>query len=91
MTIVNLTAHRVMSRWGETENWMGRGWAVVPPELEEAALTSDGLLELTVDQRGNVTDLVPLPRPAPPDPEPTLEERLRADVDYLAVMMGVEL
>ena len=26
-----------------------------------------------------------------PEPEPALEERNRADIDYLAVMMGVEL
>lgn len=33
---------------------------------------------------------VPEPEPAP-EPEPTEAERLRADLDYLAVMTGVEL
>ena len=27
----------------------------------------------------------------PPEPEPTAEDRLRADVDYIAAMTGVEL
>lgn len=41
-----------------------------------------------------VTDMMPgiVPEPEPePEPEPTLDERNRADIDYLAVMMGVEL
>ena len=41
-----------------------------------------------------VTSMTPgiVPEPAPePVPEPTMEERNRADIDYLAVMMGVEL
>ena len=41
-----------------------------------------------------VTEMTPgiVPEPVPePEPEPTLDERNRADIDYLAVMMGVEL
>lgn len=36
----------------------------------------------------------PAPEPSPVDatpPEPTAEERNRADIDYLALMMGVDL
>ena len=50
---------------------------------------------------GNVADYLyrdgkyvydPLPDPEPvPDPEPTELERLRADVDYIAMETGVEL
>ena len=41
-----------------------------------------------------VTEMTPgiVPEPVPePEPEPTMEERNRADIDYLAIMMGVEL
>ena len=31
------------------------------------------------------------PEPEPHKPEPTLEEKNRADIDYLAIMTGVDL
>ena len=45
-------------------------------------------------QDGVLVGLTPgqMPEREPaPEPEPTAEERLRADVDYLAIMTGVEL
>lgn len=44
--------------------------------------------------RMTVTNMIPgiVPEPEPePEPEPALDERNRADIDYLAVMMGVNL
>ena len=47
---------------------------------------SDGVLTLT-----NVPEPEPVEEPEPVDPEPTEVEKLRADVDYIAIMTGVEL
>lgn len=49
---------------------------------------------------GNISDYLyvdgeyvyePLPEPEPVEQEPTAEEQLRADVDYIAAMTGIEL
>ena len=42
-------------------------------------------------EEGRLVDVVPGQRPEEAAPEPTAEERLRADVDFLAAVTGVEL
>ena len=62
-----------------------------PPEREVWACL--GWCDLTIEG-GKLTGITPgaIPEPEPaPEPEPTAEEQLRADLDYLAVMTGVEL
>lgn len=40
---------------------------------------------------GALVDITPTARPPEPEPEPTQAEQLRADVDFIAAMTGVEL
>lgn len=91
MTIINTSTHAVEWQDAATENWMGEGWVVVPPELEAAAQDCGGFCELTFDKQGALVGLTPTEKPALPDPEPTPAERLRADVDFLAALQGVSL
>lgn len=82
--------HGLQSQSHRTECWL-EGWVAVPEELAEAAWACGGYCELTLDEEGNLTGLTPTQRPEAPEPEPTAEERLRADVDYLAALQGVSL
>lgn len=94
MTVIERTAgaggaHGLQSQSHRTECWL-EGWIAVPEHLIEAAWASGGYCDLTVEV-GVLTGLTPTLRPAQPEPEPTAEERLRADVDFLAAMAGVSL
>ena len=70
------------------------GWAVIPngmatdnfPFGEVVAEEIDGVMTVTSWVAGEI----PEPEPAPAE-EPTEMEQLRADVDYIAMEMGVEL
>lgn len=69
------------------------GWAVIPDSMilenfpfgEVAAEEIDGVMTVTSWVAGE------FPATEEVEPEPTEIERLRADVDYIAVMTGVEL
>ena len=94
LTIIELQAredggHGVQSQSHRTECWL-EGWVAVPEELAPSVWDCGGYCELTVTD-GALTAVTPKDRPAPPEPEPTQVERLRADVDFLAVMGGVAL
>lgn len=75
------------------------GWAVIPDgiEMENFPFGDVEVEEQDVDGIGVVpvvTKWIPgiLPEPEPePMVEPSEMERLRADLDYLAIMAGVEL
>ncbi len=45
---------------------------------------------LTIED-GVITAVTPTEPPSPEVPEPTLEERNRADIDFIAIMTGVTL
>jgi len=66
------------------------GWIAVPPELVETAWNCRGYCDLNI-QDGVLVGLIPKDPPPLPEPPPTEEEKLRADLDYFAVMTGVEL
>lgn len=69
------------------------GWVEVPAELEAEAKSYLPFIELTVEDGVLVAvaqGVIPEPEPVP-EPEPTETEQLRADVDYIAIMTGVEL
>lgn len=94
LTIIEVAAredggHGLQSQSHRTECWL-EGWVAVPPELEQAVWDCRGYCELEI-QDGVLTGVKPGEPPAPPAPEPTQEDRNRADIDYLAVMTGVEL
>lgn len=95
LTIVQMEAngegcHGIQSQSHRTECWL-EGWKAVPPELEGKLWESGGYCELVYDGAGELADIIPTEKPTQPEPEPTETEQLRADVDYLAVMTGVEL
>lgn len=81
--------HGVQSQSHRTECWL-EGWLEVPEALTQAVWDCGGYCELTVED-GVLTAVTPTGRPAEPAPAPTELERLRADVDFLAAMGGVEL
>lgn len=66
------------------------GWAVVPDDLETenfpfgtpTAELFDGVMTVTAWTHGTIPEPDPLP-----EPEPTELEQLRADVDYILMMM----
>lgn len=95
LTIIELSAredggHGLQSQSHRTECWL-EGWVAVPPHLEQAAWDCGGYCDLTLDEEGALVGLTPIVRPAQPEPEPTETQQLRADVDYLAALAGVEL
>ena len=95
LTIIEITpredgGHGVQSQSHRKECWL-EGWVAVPEELCPAVWECGGYCELTLDGEGKLTGITPLELPPAPEPEPTEEERLRADVDFIAAMTGIEL
>lgn len=66
------------------------GWIPVPVSLEPCARAYCPYCELVIED-GALVDIMPTARPPEPEPKPTQEEQLRADVDFIAAMTGVEL
>ena len=69
------------------------GWAVVPDDME---LENFPFGEVTAKKLNGVMTVVKwvagtIPEIEETEPTPTEMERLRADVDYIAIMTGVEL
>lgn len=66
------------------------GWLEIPVRLEPRARAYCPYCELVIED-GTLVDITPTARPPEPEPEPTQAEQLRADVDFIAAMTGVEL
>lgn len=95
LTIIEIEAredggHGLQSQSHRKECWL-EGWVAVPEALESAVWECGGYCELELDEEGRLVGITPTQRPEPPQPEPTEEEQLRADVDFIAAMTGVEL
>ena len=95
LTIIELSAradgfHGLQSQSNRAECWLD-GWVAVPQELCQIAWDCGGYCDLELNKKGVLVGIIPKEQPPRPEPEPTDQERLRADVDYLAVMMGVSL
>ena len=82
--------HGVQSQSHRTECWL-EGWVAVPEELCQAVWECGGYCGLELTGEGELVGLTPVERPPEPLPAPTEAERLRADVDFIAAMTGVEL
>jgi hypothetical protein len=70
------------------------GWAVIPDGMETPNFPFGTVTTAEVDGIMTVTSWVAgtIPAPEPePTPAPTATEKLRADVDYIAVMTNVDL
>ena len=66
------------------------GWAVVPDDLETECFPFGSVEAAEIDGIMTVTAWTPgtIPEPEPmQEPEPTELEQLRADVDYILMMM----
>ncbi len=90
LSIIELAAredggHGLQSQSHRTECWL-EGWVAVPPQLTEAVWACGGYCELKLNKKGELVGITPTERPAQPEPEPTEEERLEAQVTYTAMM-----
>lgn len=72
-----------------TEIPVPEGWAVIPDEM---VCENFPFGTLTVSD-GIVTSWTPgtVPEPTPEPVDPTSNAQLRADIDYIAVMSGIDL
>ena len=96
MTIIQIEPletgqHPIQSQSGRTSCWLD-GWVEVPAHLEADVWATVGYCDLQIED-GRLVGITPTERPEPEPmiPTPTEMEQLRADVDYLSVMMGVDL
>lgn len=95
LTIMELTAredggHALQSQSHRTESWL-EGWVAVPKELETAVWDCGGYCTPELNEAGELVGLTPTERPVSKEDTPTETERLRADVDYLAALVGIDL
>lgn len=69
------------------------GWASIPDDMDTPNFPFGDIVVKDIDGIMTVIKWTPIeiPNIVEDDPEPTQEEKLRADIDYLAIMMGVEL
>lgn len=95
MTIIEIAplpngAHRNQS-W--SSHSVPAGWAVMPNELEPLNFPFGDIEYDEVNGVMTVTKWTArtFPSPTPTELPPTPTEQLRADVDYIAAMTGVEL
>ena len=80
------------SAW--VENPYGEGFAVVPDDMVSAIMETMGFCDIVLNEDGTeVVEFTATEIPDFPEPEyePTAVEQLRADIEYLAIMTGVEL
>lgn len=96
MTIIEINArpdggHGLQSQSGRTACWL-EGWVEVPANLEAQVWATVGYCDLQIED-GKLMGITPTEKPElePVTPTPTELEQLRADVDYLSVITGVEL
>ena len=96
MTIIEIEAredggHGLQSQSGRSTCWLD-GWIEVPANLEAQVWATVGYCDLQIED-GKLVSITPTDRPEsePVTLTPTELEQLRADVDYLSIMTGVEL
>lgn len=86
--------HDIQTNSGWCENPYGAEYAVVPDEMVQDILATRGFCDIVLnDDNTEVVSFTAREIPEMPMEEhpPSEAERLRADIDYIAVMMGVEL
>lgn len=76
----SITPQTVPEGWAEVPDWME-----IPDTFPFVDVTAENGVVTSM-----TAGIVPEPEPEPAD-TPTELERLRADVDYIAIMTGVEL
>ena len=90
----NMGFHASEFQSGRTKCWQ-RGYVEVPKNLESTFMASKGYCDLVIEG-GVLTNIIPRPNCEPGTEENTSTrevdpKQLRADIDYIAIMTGVEL
>ena len=96
MTIIEITALSNGAHRNQTGTFSAipDGWAIIPDGMETPNFPFG---EVEVAEFNGVMTVIKwtegtIPEPEPePEPEPTELEKLRADMDYIAMETGVEL
>lgn len=86
--------HNIQSNSSWDENPYGDNYAVVPNDMVDAIMETKGYCDIELNEDGTevvsfTAREIPVEEPIEAPISPT--EQLRADIDYIAVMMGVEL
>ena len=86
--------HDIQTNSGWSKNPYSEEYAVVPDDMVQDIMETRGFCDIVLNEEG--TEVVSfIAREIPEIPEPDIPvsetEQLRADVDYIAVMTGVEL
>lgn len=74
-------------------NLIPDGWVALPDSLQEIYDVAVPFFDLAIE-KGTLIAITPTTKPKPDitkPSDPTPEEKLRADVDYLAALQGVAL
>ena len=92
-TFGEYAVHDIQTNSCWSSNPYGDDYAIVPLEMVDELLDTCGFCDIELNEDG--TKLVSFTAKEKPEIEEidiiSPEEQLRADVDYLAIMMGVEL
>jgi hypothetical protein len=86
--------HSIQSNSAWTENPYPGDFAIIPEHLVEGIRATKGYCYITLNpDKTQVVSFSPRKIPDIPEPEQPITEleRLRADIDYLALLKGVEL
>ena len=86
--------HDVQTNSGWTENPYCEDYVVVPDNMVQDILATRGFCDIVLNDDGTeVVSFVAreIPEPEPVQNEPTEFEKLRADIDFVALMKGVDL
>lgn len=86
--------HDVQTNSGWNENPYGEDYAVVPDDMVQGIVETHGFCDIVLNKdKTEVVSFAAREIPEIPEPEMPIsaEEQLRADIDYIAIMTGVEL
>lgn len=86
--------HDIQANTGWTKNPYDKDYVVVPDDMVESIMATQGYCDITLNkEKTEVVSFVVREIPKSPAPEQPVDkiDQLRADIEYLAIMTGVEL
>ncbi len=86
--------HSIQTNSGWSENPYDEGYAIVPDDMVQVIMATQGFCDIVLnDDNTEVVSFTAREIPVIEEPETPVSEteQLRADIDYIAVMTGVEL
>ena len=93
-TFGDYSVHDIQTNSCWTENPYGDEYAVVPSEMVDDIMATCGFCDIELNEDGTeIISFTAKEIPVFEEPEQPISEmeQLRADIDYLAIMSGVEL